>query len=244
MQTLIVVPTYNEATNIPELAAQLFALGLPDLHLLVVDDNSPDGTADLAEGLNASYPGLVHVLRRKAKEGLGPAYVAGFKEALRLGAANVLQMDADLSHPTHSVPDLLAALKECDVAVGSRYMKGGGVAQEWNLLRKLMSRGGDVYVRMMLGLPIWDTKSGFKAFQRGVLEGVGLDGMSSRGYIFQAEFMYRCYKMGYRVKEVPFIFYERKAGTSKLSISIITEALWRSAWIRLRGKSFAPKAKR
>lgn len=236
MQTLIVIPTYNEAKNVPDLVKQLFALDLLDLHLLVVDDNSPDGTADIAEGLNSAYDGRVHVLRRKAKEGLGRAYVAGFKEALHLGAANVVQMDADLSHPPASVPDLLAALGKHDVAVGSRYIPGGGVAEGWGLGRKLISHGGDIYVRLVLGLPIHDTKSGFKAFRREVLEAIDLDAVTSHGYIFQAEIMYRCLKMGYRMTEVPFIFYERKAGKSKMSVSIITEALWRSVWLRVHGK--------
>ena len=178
----------------------------------------------------------MHVLRRKAKEGLGRAYVAGFKEALHLGAANVVQMDADLSHPPASVPDLLAALGKHDVAVGSRYIPGGGVAEGWGLGRKLISHGGDIYVRLVLGLPIHDTKSGFKAFRREVLEAIDLDAVTSHGYIFQAEIMYRCLKMGYRMTEVPFIFYERKAGKSKMSVSIITEALWRSVWLRVHGK--------
>ncbi len=242
MQTLIVIPTYNEARNLPELARQLFALPLADVHVLVVDDNSPDGTANVAEDLNGPYPGRVHVLRRKAKQGLGRAYVAGFKEALRLAPTYVVQMDADLSHPPSSVPDLLAALKDADVAVGSRYIRGGGAAQKWGLGRKLISQGGDAYVRMVLGLPVHDTKSGFKAFRRQVLEAIDLDAVTSHGYIVQAEIMYRCYKMGYRIREVPFVFYERRAGKSKMSIGIITEALWRSVWLRLHGKRIRPRA--
>ncbi|MBI4338692.1 MAG: polyprenol monophosphomannose synthase [Chloroflexi bacterium] len=232
MHTLVVVPTYNEAQNIPELASQLFALGLPGLHLLVVDDNSPDGTAEIADELNQAYPGRVHVLRRPAKGGLGPAYVAGFREALRLGAERVLQMDADLSHPTEAVPRLLDALDRCDVAIGSRYIPGGGVDQEWGLSRKAMSRGGDLYVRAVLGLPVHDTKSGFKAFRREVLERLDLDSLQSKGFIFQAEVLYRCRAMGYRLQEVPFIFYDRRAGRSKLNMAIITEALWRSILLR------------
>ncbi|MBI4312176.1 MAG: polyprenol monophosphomannose synthase [Chloroflexi bacterium] len=243
MQSLIVVPTYNEARNVPELAAQLFALGLPDLHILVVDDNSPDGTADVAEGLNGTFPGRLHVLRRAAKEGLGKAYVAGFKEALRLGAGNVIQMDADLSHPPSAVPRLLEALETSDVAVGSRYIEGGGAVEEWGLLRKLISRGGDIYVRAVLGLPIQDTKSGFKAFRREVLENVGLDQLASAGYIFQAEFVFRCHKMGYRMREVPFVFQERRAGKSKMSVGILVEALWRSVWLRMKTRAIPRQVK-
>ncbi|MBI4201629.1 MAG: polyprenol monophosphomannose synthase [Chloroflexi bacterium] len=234
MQTLIVVPTYNEAANLPELAAQLFALRLPDMHLLVVDDNSPDGTAAVADGLNTQHAGYVHVLRRKAKEGLGRAYVAGFAEALRLGAKRVVQMDADLSHPTEAIPRLLAALEGHDLAIGSRYIPGGGVAQDWGLARKLISRGGDIYVRLALGLPVKDTKSGFKAFRSEVLHKVGLEHIASAGYIFQAEFVYRCYKLGFRITEVPYLFHERRAGKSKMSLSILTEALWRSLWLRFK----------
>lgn len=242
MQTLIVIPTYNEAKNLPELARQLFALELSDVHLLIVDDNSPDGTANVAESLNSLYPGRMHLLRRKAKEGLGRAYVAGFKEALRLAPTYVVQMDADLSHPPASVPGLLAALNEYDVAVGSRYVRGGGVAQGWGFGRKLMSQGGDAYVRIVLGLPVHDTKSGFKAFRRQVLEAIDLDAVVSHGYIFQAEIVYRCLRMGYSVIEVPFIFHERRAGKSKMSLGVITEALWRSLWLRMHGKRIRPRA--
>ncbi|MSQ22693.1 MAG: polyprenol monophosphomannose synthase [Dehalococcoidia bacterium] len=233
MNVLVVVPTYNEAGNLSNLAQHLFGLHIPALELLVVDDNSPDGTAAAAEALDKAYPGRVHVLRRPRKEGLGPAYVAGFREALRLQADVIIQMDADLSHPPECIPAMLESIKGCDVAVGSRYIPGGGVASEWGVARRFLSRGGDMYVRWVIGLHIQDTKSGFKAFQRRVLEQVPLEALRSKGYIFQAELMYRCQQMGFSVQEVPYVFQERKSGGSKMSVNIVMEALWRSFQVRL-----------
>ncbi|MEE8442327.1 MAG: polyprenol monophosphomannose synthase [Dehalococcoidia bacterium] len=236
MKTLVVVPTYNEAGNLPHLVERLFSLGIPDLELLVVDDNSPDGTAAIAEGLEAAHPQQIHVLSRAAKEGLGPAYIAGYKEALRLGADVVIQMDADLSHPPEYIPDFLESMGNADVVVGSRYVPGGGAAGEWGLLRRAISRWGDLYVRWAMGLHLRDTKSGFKGFRREVLEQLALDSLTSKGFIFQAEVAFRCQKMGFRIKEVPFIFQERGAGRSKMSLSIMGEALWRSFRIRWSGQ--------
>ena len=235
MKVLVVVPTYNEAENLPALVEQLFALNNPDLEILVVDDNSSDGTAAIAEGLGTSYPNRIHVLRRPRKEGLGRAYVAGFREALRLDAGIIVQMDADLSHPPESIPALLEGLTACDVVVGSRYVPGGGVAGEWGLLRRFLSRGGDLYVRWVMGLHVHDTKSGFKAFQRTVLEQVPIETLQSKGFIFQAEVIYWCQRMGFRIREVPFIFQDRRAGKSKMSLSIVLEGLWRpfqTRWLR------------
>ena len=232
MKVLVVVPTYNEAGNLSTLAQHLFDLRIAALELLVVDDNSPDGTAAEAEALERSYPGRIHVLRRPRKEGLGPAYVAGFREALRLQADVVIQMDADLSHPPEYIPAMLESIKACDVAVGSRYISGGGVASEWGIARRFLSRGGDLYVRWVMGLHLQDTKSGFKAFQRRVLEQLPLEALRSRGYIFQAELLYRCQQMGFSVQEVPYVFQERKSGGSKMSARIVVEALWRSFQVR------------
>ena len=232
MNPLVVVPTYNEAENLPVLAQALFSLGLPDLQLLVVDDASPDGTAEVAEGLRATYPRRVHILRRPSKQGLGTAYVAGFTEALRLGARTIVQMDADLSHPPDSVPALLDCIKESDVAVGSRYIPGGGATEEWGLLRKLLSRGGDLYVRWLMGLDVKDTKSGFKAFKREALERLELDTMRSTGFIFQSEVLYRCRQLGLTVREVPYLFQARRSGRSKMSLGIVIEGLFRPILIR------------
>ena len=228
MKTLVVVPTYNEAGSLPDLVQHLFDLNVPGLELLVVDDNSPDGTAAVAEALESRHPHRIHLLRRPRKEGIGPAYIAGFREALRLGASVIVQMDADLSHPPEYIPALLAATKTCDVVVGSRYIPGGGVAGNWGLLRRLLSRGGDLYVQRVMGLRIHDTNSGFKGFRREVLEQLHLETLRSKGFIFQAEVVYRCQQMGSRIQEVPFIFQERRAGRSKMSLPIVVEALWRS----------------
>ena len=232
MKTIVVVPTYNEAENLPDLVEQIFTLNIAGLELLVVDDNSPDGTAETAETLGGRYPDRIHVLRRARKEGLGPAYVAGFREALRLGADVVIQMDADLSHPPRDIPAMLNAIKESHVVVGSRYMPGGGVAGDWGLLRRLLSRGGELYIRWVMGLRIRDTNSGFKAFRREVLEQLPLEALRSSGFIFQAEVIYLCQKMGFEIREVPYVFPDRKVGRSKMSLGIIVEALWRPFQIR------------
>lgn len=244
MKTVVVVPTYNEARNLPDLVNQLFSLNVPDLELLVVDDNSPDGTAEVAEALETKHPHRIHVLRRATKEGIGPAYVAGFREALRLGANIVIQMDADLSHPPEYIPALLEGIKTADVVVGSRYVPGGGAAGEWGLLRRMLSRWGDLYVRWTMGLRLRDTKSGFKGFRREVLEQLALETLRSRGFIFQAEVAYRCQEMGFHIREMPFVFREREAGRSKMSLSIVEEALWRSFWIRWSGKGTRAGAKK
>ena len=232
MKVLVVVPTYNEAGNLSTLAQHLFDLRIATLELLVVDDNSPDGTAAEAEALGAICPLKVHVLRRARKEGLGPAYVAGFREALRLEADVIIQMDADLSHPPEYIPTMLESIKTCDVAVGSRYIPGGGVPSEWGVTRRFLSRGGDLYLQWVMGLHLQDTKSGFKAIQRRVLEKMPLEALRSRGYIFQAELLYRCEQMGFSIQEVPYVFQGRKSGGSKMSVRIVIEALWRSFQIR------------
>ena len=234
-KTLVVVPTYNEAGNLPMLSKLLFSLKIPNLELLVVDDDSPDGTAEVAERLADQHPGLIHVLRRSKKEGIGPAYIAGFQQALRMGADIVIQMDADLSHPPEYIPAILDGLKTYDVVVGSRYIHGGGIAGHWGIFRRVLSRAGDVYTRWVLGLHIQDTKSGFKGFRRGVLERISLETVRSKGFIFQAEIVYKCQKINSRILEVPFIFELRAAGNSKMSVSIVVEALWRSLQIRLIG---------
>ncbi len=234
MKTLVVIPTYNEAENLPTLFDALFALQLPGLELLVVDDNSPDGTADLAHRLGQERKGGVHVLRRAQKEGLGPAYVAGFEEALRLGAETVVQMDADMSHPPGVLPDLLNALDRYQVVVASRYMPGGGASEDWGVSRRLISLGGDFYVRLVTGLKIKDAKSGFKAFRRESLQALSLRSIRSRGYIFQAEVLFMCQRLGLSMGEIPYIFEQRAAGRSKLSLGIMVEGLWRALQMRLR----------
>ena len=231
-KTTIVIPTYNEAANLPELLRQIMALGVPDLDVLFVDDNSPDGTAELAERLSDSYGGRVSVLRRPAKMGLGTAYVTGFSTAIQRGAAFVVEMDADLSHSPEYIPQLLSRMADWDVAVGSRWTAGGAVDTQWSLARRLLSRGASAYSRLVLGLQVRDTTTGFKCFRRQALDGLRLDGIKSQGFAFQVEMAYACQRKGFRVVEVPIIFRSRAEGRSKMSLGIILEALWRVAAIR------------
>lgn len=220
----LVLPTYNEAENLEPLVAAALA-NLPDsARVLVVDDSSPDGTGQLADRLAANEP-RIEVLHRAVKEGLGPAYVAGFRQALAAGAGRIMEMDSDFSHDPADLPRLLAATEEADVAIGSRYVSGGGV-ENWSRLRQAISRGGSTYARAVLGLPIRDLTGGFKCFRSEVLETIDLDAIASKGYAFQVEMTYRAIELGFSVKEVPIIFRERRAGASKMSRSIVLEAAW------------------
>jgi len=231
----LVLPTYNEAKNLEQLVAAALA-NLPDsARVLVVDDSSPDGTGSLADRLAAAEH-RIEVLHRPRKEGLGPAYVAGFRHALEAGAGRILEMDADFSHDPADLPRLLAASEEADVAIGSRYVDGGGV-ENWSLLRRLISRGGSAYARVVLQLSIRDLTGGFKCFRREVLEAMDLEAVSSRGYAFQVEMTYRALQLGFVVLEVPISFHERRAGDSKMGRSIIFEAAWRIPQLRLERRS-------
>jgi dolichol-phosphate mannosyltransferase len=231
----LVLPTYNEVENLEQLVAAALA-NLPDsARILVVDDSSPDGTGQLADRLAAAED-RVEVLHRPRKEGLGPAYVAGFRRALEAGAGRVMEMDADFSHDPADLPRLLAATEEADVAIGSRYVDGGGV-ENWSLLRRWISRGGSTYARVVLGLPIRDLTGGFKCFRREVLEAMDLGAVSSRGYAFQVEMTYRALQLGFVVVEVPISFHERRAGASKMGRSIVFEAAWRVPQLRLERRS-------
>jgi dolichol-phosphate mannosyltransferase len=220
----LVLPTYNEAENLEPLVEA--ALGnLPEsARALVVDDNSPDGTGELADRLAAAEP-RIEVLHRTQKEGLGPAYIAGFRHALAAGAGRIMEMDSDFSHDPADLPRLLAATEEADVAIGSRYVSGGGV-ENWSKVRQAISRGGSAYARTLLGLPIRDLTGGFKCFRREVLEAIDLDAIAARGYAFQVEMTYRAIELGFSVTEVPIVFHERRAGASKMSRSIVLEAAW------------------
>jgi dolichol-phosphate mannosyltransferase len=220
----LVLPTYNEAENLEPLVAAALA-NLPEsARALVVDDNSPDGTGRLADRLAADEP-RIEVLHRTEKEGLGPAYIAGFRHALAAGAGRVLEMDSDFSHDPADLPRLLAAAEGADVAIGSRYVDGGGV-ENWSRVRQAISRGGSTYARTVLGLSIRDLTGGFKCFRREVLEAIDLDAIASRGYAFQVEMTYRAIGLGFSVTEVPITFRERRAGASKMSRSIVLEAAW------------------
>jgi dolichol-phosphate mannosyltransferase len=225
----VVLPTYNERENLPEIVPAILAAA-PELDVLVVDDNSPDGTGALADQLAAANP-RVHVLHRARKEGLGRAYLAGFAEALQRGYGRILEMDADFSHDPARLPALLGALRDADVVLGSRYVEGGGTVN-WGLGRRLLSKGGSLYARTILGLPVRDLTGGFKCFRRDVLERLDLPSVSSTGYAFQIELTYRAIKRGFRVVEVPITFADRRVGKSKMNRRIVAEALWKVWKIR------------
>ena len=217
----VVLPTYNERENVPAIVPAILAAS-PLLDVLVVDDNSPDGTGKLADELAAREP-RVRVLHRQRKDGLGRAYLAGFAEALAAGYGRILEMDADFSHDPARLPALLDA--DADLVLGSRYVRGGGTAH-WGLGRRLLSRGGSLYARTILGVPIRDLTGGFKCFRRKVLENLDLVTVRSSGYAFQIELTYRTLRRGYSVVEVPITFTDRRVGKSKMSRAIIAEALW------------------
>ena len=224
----VIVPTYNEAENLPKLVSALFSLPIPELDLLVVDDNSPDGTGQLAEELGQQNPGRIAVLHRSGKLGLGSAYIAGFRFALKQGAEAVLQMDADFSHPVEKIPEMVAALKDADVVLGSRYISGGGLDERWPFWRKALSAWGNFYARTVLGLPMRDVTGGFRLWQSSVLESMPLQRIRSNGYIFQVETTYVANKLGFHFKEVPIYFADRVWGKSKMNLRIQIEAAFRT----------------
>jgi dolichol-phosphate mannosyltransferase len=225
---VVCLPTYNEREN---LEAMLRALGDKAVRVLVIDDNSPDGTGELADKL-AEELDYVGVLHRPGKEGLGPAYLAGFRRALTEGVELVLEMDCDFSHNPADVPRLVAAAADADLVLGSRYVEGGGV-RNWGLLRRIISAGSSWYARVLLGAPVHDLTGGFKCYRRAVLEAIDLDAIHSKGYAFQIETTYRALRAGFRVVEVPITFVDREAGGSKMSKAIVAEAIWKVPLLRL-----------
>ena len=231
-KTYIVVPTYNEKANIAGLLEKIFGLGLLDLTVLVVDDNSPDGTGQLVEELKNSYPHL-EILHRQKKDGLGRAYLAGFVLALQRGADYIFEMDADFSHDPKYLPDFLQAIESADLVLGSRYIKGGGVSN-WNLTRRLISRFGNIYARFVLGLPYRDLTGGFKCYRRQVLETIGLLDISSVGYNFQIETTYKTHLAGFKIIETPIVFTERAGGKSKFSLKIMVESFWKVLFLSFK----------
>jgi dolichol-phosphate mannosyltransferase len=229
----VCLPTYNERENVEKMVR---ALGAHGVRVLVVDDNSPDGTGEIADRLAAELD-YVSVLHRQQKEGLGPAYLAGFRRALADGAELVLEMDCDFSHDPADVPRLIAACERgADVALGSRYVPGGGT-RNWGLLRRIISWGGSFYARVLLGLDVHDLTGGFKCFRRRVLETLDLDAIHSKGYAFQIETTYRAIRRGFRVVEVPITFVDRTEGTSKMSRTIFLEAVAKVPALRLAALS-------
>ena len=227
MQLTVVIPTFNEAENLPGLVSALFGLPIPELGLLVVDDHSPDGTGEIAEQLSQAHPGRLVVTHRAGKLGLGSAYIFGFSQALEAGAQAVAQMDADFSHPPDKLVDLMEALRSCDVAMGSRYVPGGSVDENWPLWRKSLSAFGNWYARLILGLSIRDVTGGFRLWRRETLLGMPLERVRSNGYAFQVEMAYLATRLGYRFLEVPFYFADRRWGHSKMSARIQREAALR-----------------
>jgi len=228
-KAVVCLPTYNEREN---LEPMLRALGDKDVRVLVIDDNSPDGTGELADRL-AQELDYVDVLHRETKEGLGPAYLAGFRRALSDGAELVLEMDCDFSHDPNDVPRLLAAVEGgADLALGSRYVPGGGV-RNWGLVRRVISAGGSLYARVFLGVKVRDLTGGFKCYRRGVLEAIDLDAIETKGYAFQIETTYRVLRAGFEVVEVPITFADREVGGSKMSKAIVAEAIWKVPGLRL-----------
>ncbi|MFE6285469.1 polyprenol monophosphomannose synthase [Streptomyces sp. NPDC057877] len=221
---LVIIPTYNEAENIASIVARVRE-AVPEAHVLVTDDNSPDGTGKLADELAASDD-HVQVLHRKGKEGLGAAYLAGFRWGLEHGFGVLIEMDADGSHQPEELPRLLTALKNADLALGSRWVPGGRVVN-WPKGREFISRGGSLYSRVLLDVPIRDVTGGYRAFRRETLEGLGLEEVASQGYCFQVDLARRAVRAGYHVVEVPITFVEREHGDSKMNRDILVEALWR-----------------
>jgi dolichol-phosphate mannosyltransferase len=232
----LILPTYDEAENVEAIVraslAQLATTGREHT-VLVVDDGSPDGTGEIADGLAEEHD-AVRVLHRQEKQGLGRAYLAGFGVALAEGAELVLEMDADFSHDPADLPRLIAAADDADLVLGSRYVPGGGV-ENWGALRRLLSRAGSVYARALLRVPVRDLTGGFKCFNRRVLEGIDLNGVHADGYGFQIELTYRAIQAGFSVREIPIRFRERREGHSKMTARIALEAVWKVPALRLRG---------
>jgi dolichol-phosphate mannosyltransferase len=243
-KTIIAMPTFNERENLPIRVEQICALNLPDVSILVVDDNSPDGTGQLAEELGKKYP--VQVLHRQQKNGLGPAYIAGFKKALSMGADYVLQMDADGSHQAKYIPQLIAKMDEgVDVVLGSRFAPGGSVDENWSIYRKMLTFWANrIYVPTLLGMPIRDATGGFRLWRRETLVGIDLERIHSTGYVFQVELAYLSHKLGFKMAEVPIHFPDRTLGKSKMSMRIQMEAAVRVWYVLGRYARLRPQDRR
>jgi dolichol-phosphate mannosyltransferase len=229
LKTFIIIPTYNEAENLPRILERLFSLNISDINILVVDDNSPDGTGKIADDLSAYYHNKLAVLHRQGKLGLGTAYIDGFKYCLNQGADYLVQMDADFSHNPDKVSELLTELQKADMVLGSRYVKGGMLDEDWALWRKGLSSFGNFYARVILRIPVRDVTGGFRAWRRATLENIPLDRVKSQGYAFQVEMAYITHLKGFRIKEIPIYFAERTHGDSKMSLDIQLEAA-RRVW--------------
>jgi len=221
MKTLIIIPTYNEKENLPSLVEAIFS-NAPETDILIVDDNSPDGTGQLADDLH-EQDSRIQVLHRAGKLGLGTAYIAGFKYAIEHKYDAAFEMDADFSHDPRYLPDFLSKIEDADLVIGSRYIQGGSTAN-WSLFLRFISGGGNIFVRFMLGMPIQDCTAGYRCYRREVLENIGLETVQTQGYGFQVEMAYRVLQRGYRIVETPIIFEDRREGKSKMSKKIFFEA--------------------
>lgn len=244
MKVTIVVPTYNEANNVTAMTEALWALPVPGLDILIVDDASPDGTGLIADELAAAYPGRLSVLHRPGKQGLGTAYLQGFTCALASGAGAVVQMDADFSHSPAYLPDFIARLDDCDVVVGSRYVPQGKLDERWEAGRVLLSAWANWYARAILGIRVHDATAGFKVWRGEALRSIGLDRVRSNGYVFQVEMAYLAERLGYRVLEMPIYFEDRRIGHSKMTIPVKIEAAWRVWEVGWRHRRLTPKDRR
>jgi dolichol-phosphate mannosyltransferase len=241
MRCMVVIPTYNESSNISRLVNEIFAL-IPDIHVLVVDDNSPDGTAEIIEQLQPELPRL-HLLLRQGRRSFGKSYLDGMRQALQMGAELIIQMDADYSHNPRYLYKFLEIIKDCDLAIGSRYLNGVSVVN-WPIRRLMLSVGANTYVRWITGLPVADATSGYKCWRREVLEAMDLESIASDGYAFQIEMIYQAKRLGFRLLEVPIIFIDRTSGTSKISRKMVHEAMWIPWRLRLRSLCHQPFGKR
>lgn len=239
-QLTVVIPTYNETENLPAIAADLWALPIPELRILVVDDASPDGTGEVAEDLAAQQPGRLSVIHRAGKLGLGSAYITGFKAALDHGAKAVAQMDADFSHSPSYLPVFMQALENADAVFGSRYIPGGQLDKRWGVGRVMLSKFGNLYARVILGLNIRDATGGFRVWRRETLFGMPLDAIRSNGYVFQVEMGYVAQKLGFQVVESPIYFEDRRIGQSKMTLRIQLEAALRVWHVLILHRKLSP----
>ncbi len=243
-QITVVIPTYNEAENLPALAAELWALPIDDLRILVVDDASPDGTGEVAEDLAVRHPGRLSVVHREGKFGLGSAYITGFKAALSADAEAIAQMDADFSHSPSYLPKFMEALEDADAVFGSRYVPGGQLDERWGIGRVMLSWFGNLYARTILGLRIHDTTGGYRLWRRETLQGMPLDRIRSNGYVFQVEMGFVAQRLGYHIVESPIYFEERRIGQSKMTLRIQLEAAIRVWHVLFLHRNLTPDQRR